>query len=319
MKPFFIIILGPTGVGKTDFSLDLARAVSGEVVNADMGQFYTALSIGTAKPDWRSYKDVPHHLFDLIEKPVDYSAFIFRNQCKDVISSITTRKHVPLVVGGSGFYGKSLLYSVTSPVSNAQLDTSSLITPGQSLWEQLHSIDPQRASKIHPNDTYRIERALQIWHSTGIAPSAFEPVFDPVGTCFVLFLDRNPEDLKARIAQRTRLMIDQGWIEEVKRLTPEWRHFAGDKFIGYQEIAELLECSHYGTEDVEKVINSIVARTHTYARRQRIFWRSLKKDLLQKGIGFEELNLTLLDHTLYINQLLEKITPQMTSGTYADK
>lgn len=319
MRPFFIIILGPTGVGKTDFSLELARSVLGEVVNADMGQFYAALTIGTAKPDWRSYKDVPHHLFDLIDKPVDYSAFIFRNQCKDVINSIAARKHVPLVVGGSGFYGKSLLYSVTSPVSDAQFDASVSVVSGQSLWEQLNAIDPQRASKIHPNDTYRIERALQIWHSTGIVPSAFEPVFDPVGTCLVLFLDRDPEDLKARIAQRTRLMIDQGWIEEVKNLTPAWRHFASDKFIGYREIAELLELPHYGDKDVEKVIDSIVARTHTYARRQRIFWRSLKKDLHQKGIRFEELNLTLLDHTLYINQLLKKIMPQMMSETYADK
>jgi len=320
MRPFFIIILGPTGVGKTDFSLDLARALSGEVINADMGQFYTALSVGTAKPAWRSY-DVPHHLFDALDTPVDYSAYIFRKDCSAVMQSIIARNHTPIVVGGSGFYGKSLLYSVTSPslVSpshKSQIDTS------DSLWQTLHGIDPQRASKIHPHDTYRIERALDIWRATGQLPSFFEPTFDPVGDCLVLFLDRDTDDLKRRIAQRAKLMIDEGWVQEVKNLSPAWRDFASAKLIGYREIQELVEQQPLvgqpaSAEAVEATINAIVSRTNTYARRQRIFWRGLKKELARNGVWFEEFNLTLLDHTLYIKQLLEKISTRTLSGTDA--
>lgn len=319
MRPFFIIILGPTGVGKTDFSLDLARALSGEVVNADMGQFYTALSIGTAKPAWRTF-DVPHHLFDWIDKPVDYTAFNFRRDCKDAIAGITTRKHIPIVVGGSGFYVKSLLYSVASPADVSRNNSSvlqSATDPEQSLWQILYEIDPQRALKIHPHDTYRIERALDIWKTTGKLPSSFEPVFDPMGEPLVIFLDRDPEELKGRIAQRARLMIDEGWLDEVKNLTPAWRTFARDKLIGYQELAALVEQPSYTPEQLDDAVASIVARTKTYARRQRIFWRSLKKEFSQKGVWFEEFNLTLLDHTLYIKQLLEKITTRTLSGTNA--
>lgn len=347
MRPFFIIILGPTGVGKTDFSLDLARAISGEIINADMGQFYTELSIGTAKPDWRSY-DVQHHLFDSLDTPEDYAAFTFRNDCKEVLHSIAARNHIPIFVGGSGFYGKSLLYSVTSPsvVSPSRepyLDTSDSVPSGlrrtlgmtgnelsagnqipetgQSLWDQLHAIDPQRAAKIHPHDTYRLERALDIWRATGALPSSFEPVFDPLGDCLVLFLDRDPEDLKRRIAQRAGLMMEQGWLDEVKKLSPAWRSFASTKLIGYREVAALADMPDMSQEAMDEAIASaveaIVARTHTYSRRQRIFWRSLKKELAHKGVWFEDCNLTLLGHTLYINQLLEKLQTRIMSGAHA--
>jgi tRNA dimethylallyltransferase len=187
----------------------------------------------------------------------------------------------------------------------------------QSPWQLLHAIDPQRALKIHPNDTYRIERALDIWRTTGQLPSSFEPVFDPVGDCLVLFLDRDTDDLKRRIAQRAGIMIDEGWIQEVKNLSPAWRAFASEKLIGYREIEQLVDRETYTDEDVQGTINTITSRTYTYARRQRIFWRGLKKDLIKNGVWFEEFNLTLLDHTLYIKQLLEKINTRTLSGTDA--
>lgn len=318
MRPFFIIILGPTGVGKTDFSLDLARAISGEIINADMGQFYTELSIGTAKPDWRSY-DVPHHLFDSIDIPEDYAAFTFRNDCKEVLHSIAARNHIPIFVGGSGFYGKSLLYSVTSPLieHSNNFRVKDFPVDGQSLWDQLHAIDPQRAAKIHPHDVYRLERALDIWRTTSALPSSFEPQFDPLGDCLVLFLDRDTEDLKGRIAQRAGLMMEQGWLDEVKRLSPAWRSFASTKLIGYRELAELIDMPEVSQKAMDEAVKSIVARTNTYARRQRIFWRGLKKELAHKGVWFEDCNLTLFDHTLYINQLLEKLQTRIMSGAHA--
>ena len=141
----FISIFGPTGVGKTDFVNQLTKSSSiFEVVNADMGQMYVPLSIGTAKPDLES-TDVPHHLFNIIETPDYYSVQKYYEEAKKVINDIWSRDKVPIIVGGSGFYLKSLFFPIhVNKVTSNHLDI-------EVSWENLHKVDPLRANCIHKN------------------------------------------------------------------------------------------------------------------------------------------------------------------------
>lgn len=210
-----VIICGATGVGKTDFSLALAQKVDAEIINADMGQFYAPLTIGTAKPDWRALPSV-HHAFDIIDEPKDFTSASYRKLVSSMIHEVHSRGRIPLIVGGSTLYISSLFFPPTSKAASTVLKTT---LPDDQLWNYLYRIDPDRAKHIHPRDIYRIKRALTIWETTHKKPSAFRVQFDPVAQPFILIiLLRDRDDLYTRINHRVRSMIDQGWIEEVKAL-----------------------------------------------------------------------------------------------------
>ena len=188
MDPFFIIVFGPTGVGKTVYALELGqmphverrRSEKIEIINGDMGQLYEPLAIGTAKPDWKN-EAIPHHLFDIVKEPVHYSAYDYSQECIRAMRSIVTRGNVPVIVGGTGFYLHSLFFPVQEPefTSEPASDFSNGSALAESRWELLASIDPLRAQNIHPRDIYRIERALRIWREKGVLPSSLKPVFRP--------------------------------------------------------------------------------------------------------------------------------------------
>jgi len=292
-----IIIYGPTGVGKSDLACMVAQYASAEIVNADMGQLYTPLSIGTAKPQWRTEK-VPHHLFDVIDHPVDCSVVRYRSMLMHVLEEIWAKGKLPLVVGGSGFYIKSIFY-----MPKAEGCTS--IQSGT--WADLCAIDPKRAEAIHPHDTYRIKRALSIWYSLGIKPSECTSEIAIPCQTDILWITRERAELYERINQRTRLMIKQGWIDECRPLLgTEWELFLRrKKLIGYPDMFDyLLE-----NVTLDKTIDTIAQKTRAYAKRQETFWRTLKRKLTLEGqnhmLRLHELNLTLSDPCLYINQLLK--------------
>jgi len=307
MSPYLLIIFGPTGVGKTDVALALAKHVQAEIVNIDVGQFYVPLSIGTAKPDWQS-SHVVHHLFDILNKPIDYTVVEYRNRFLETTRQIWQRENLPLVVGGSCFYLHALFFPPHDGSKSVQKKIC-VSNNESTLWKELNAIDPERAAKIHPHDIYRIKRALEIWYRTGKKPSAFAPMYDPPSPYTLICLTRDRDDLYARINKRTEEMICVGWIDEVKALrgTP-WEQFLRTKnLIGYPEILDYLE----DKQSLDTTIQRIQQETRNYAKRQLIFWRRLEKKLKQEILGsttyIETVNLTTTDLDLYIKQLLKHV------------
>lgn len=276
-----IIIIGPTASGKTDFSYKLAEQVNGEIINADLGQFYTPLTVGVAKPDWQSHP-IKAHLFDILDQPKDFTVHNYAQQVKEIITDIVQRRKVPIIVGGSLFYVKSLIFPTTPLVTNENSNLASIAIediPQDQLWEKLHSIDPQRAEKIHPNDMYRLQRALDIWNRTKTLPSLYSPQFDPTFSFLLIALNPNKAILHERICARTRIMLDQGWIEEAKQLinTP-WENFINQKgMIGYKEIFDWL--SNENPDNFEELIKKIQINTLQYAKRQITFMKSFLKQI----------------------------------------
>jgi tRNA dimethylallyltransferase len=302
--PFFLVIHGPTGVGKTSFVDLLATHIPIEIVNMDSGQFYEPLTIGTAKPQWRSHS-VPHHLFDIFSTPHEPTVVEYRARVLTVLREIHDRQRLPVLVGGSGFYLKSLLYppyEITAPIETDKLDITKENSP--LFWQELAHIDPIRAAQIHPHDAYRIQRALAIWHATGIAPSAFNPSYNPPMSHKILYLTRDKKELNSLIALRTLQMLNAGWIEEVQSLSPVWVSWVMDKkIIGYCDILDYLS----GKIDYKCMYESIVHKTNNYAKRQETFWRALRKNIFISDTHAQdtitEINLTTTDVHLYIMKL----------------
>ncbi|MGE0010379.1 MAG: tRNA (adenosine(37)-N6)-dimethylallyltransferase MiaA [Candidatus Babeliales bacterium] len=307
--PYFLIIAGPTGVGKSDFAEHLARALSAEIVNADMGQCYTPLSIGTAKPDWQA-SDIPHHGFDTLDEPRDLTVAQYRDCLKIILENIWRRGKLPIVVGGSSFYLASLFFPPKAEVDAVPVTHE---PPGEDLWQQLSFIDPERARHIDPHDHFRIKRALEIWRITGIKPSEYVPTYDPLAPYHMIFLTRDTEELSMRIAKRVRQMLQAGWIDEVKALkgTP-WEPFLlRKKIIGYDDILRFLEVADPGPEEHEMLEEFIAQRTRQYAKRQRTFWRMLEKKLKEHKYPVETIIMSERNMQEYAEQLIKKLRALM--------
>lgn len=281
-----LIITGPTASGKTQLAEDIALRHNGEIINADVGQFYVPLTVGTAKPDWQS-KPFRSHLFDIINDQTEINITRYRQLVCGLVAEIQQRGHIPIIVGGSAFYIKSLFFppaeynSQHDPKDQSprhQIDTS---RDTVMLWEMLNKIDPARAQKLHQNDQYRIVRALDIWQKTGQLPSSFEPRFSPPFPAHIVFLVPEYELLCKNIEKRTYAMVEcTGWIEEAQRLlTTPWEDFIQQKrIIGYPQIFAWIKAGGQRRE-LGKVIESIVQETRQYAKRQIVFLKKFKADL----------------------------------------
>ncbi|KKP35411.1 MAG: tRNA dimethylallyltransferase [candidate division TM6 bacterium GW2011_GWF2_32_72] len=315
MNKTLLIISGPTGVGKSDLAEKIAAQVGGEIVNADMGQFYEPIGIGTAKPNWKESK-IPHHLFDIINQPKNLTVYEYRNLLFNKLNELWEKGRLPILVGGSSFYLKSLFYPPLDIPENESAFCK--LEDLDVTWETLNSIDPKRAEDIESNDIYRINRALELWCKTGKKPSELEPEFDvnfPSEFHFIYVL-RDRAELYNRINLRTRQMLNEGWIQEVQNiLGTSWEDFLNEKkLIGYPDIIDYLT-QQKNIANKEDLIEIISKKTRNYAKRQIIFWRMLKsklgKDLesLQKSGCYlastlHEVNLTTEPIEGYIEQLL---------------
>lgn len=321
MKPtqkYVVVITGATATGKSDLAIKLAQKIDGEIINADIGSWYTPLTIGTAKPDWKN-EPVPHHLFDILSEPEQFNVIRFRQQVVEVAGQIHSRGKTPIIVGGSVFYIKALWYSmqdfVIDEATKADFEQSVQCSTTQDLWDQLHSLDPQRASEIYPQDRYRIIRALMIHSVTGDTPSKYKPEFDPILPNMVgIVCTRDRKELYDRIDARVKQMMHSGWIEEVQRLqATKWQQFLmHKKIIGYDDILSYLQ-TEQSEQQLQHVTELIQKKTRNYAKRQITFLGRLQKDIshsLQQRHCiefFDEMNLTLCDVGLYINGLSNRL------------
>lgn len=303
-----ICIYGPTASGKTDFAASLADHAPIEIINMDSAQLYTPLTIGTSKPDWKA-TPFKQHMFDCLDEPTSMTAHAYRVQALHLIKDIWSRNNIPVFVGGSGFYLKTLLF----PLQEHKQLNGDLIVQEQDdacLWQKLNAIDPERAQAIHPHDVYRLKRALAIWYTTGNKPSTVQPKYQPVAPFILIKITCDRDILYSRIDQRARAMVNDGWIQEVEPLlaTP-WQEFVISKgFIGYSQIIDYINQQ----ADLAFTIKTIQRKTRNYAKRQEIFWRMLKKKLLNVAQNdtlsmrqIVEIDLTSDNLNLYIKQLLD--------------
>jgi len=227
-KPKLIVICGPTGIGKTDLSLELAEACNGAVVSSDSMQIYRYMDIGTAKPNAAERQRVPHYMIDIVDPDEPYDAAQFFRDARQVISRIQFFGQVPLIVGGTGFYLKALLHGLfeakpVDPEIIAGLKKEAEKTGVQPLYDRLLACDPEAASRIHVNDAYRVIRALAVFEMTGTPMTEYqqahgfkESPFNALKVC----LNMERKALYERIDLRVDQMVDGGLLEEVRKNSP---------------------------------------------------------------------------------------------------
>lgn len=321
-----IIITGPTASGKSDFSVELSKQIPSEIINMDMGQMYAPLTIGTAKPDW-STSPIKHHLFDIIDTPRNYTVVEYRKHVLEIMEGIWDQKKIPIVVGGSSFYLKSLFFPpdqyVAKNCDGIILQQKEYLGSTDELWQALWAVDPVRAEKINKNDRYRIERALQLWKATGRKPSDCVLRYIPPARYILLYVTRDRSELYQRIDARVLEMLHQGWLEEVRGLIgTEWCSFIQNKkIIGYNELIDFLMLSNQSLPEYEAAIVEIQKRSRHYAKRQETFWRSLKKQLIMNKVYhkafkepfIKEINLSHSDQAECIKTLLLDINKKELS------
>lgn len=311
------MIVGPTGVGKSDFAERCAASMDGIIVNGDMGQLYKPLSIGTSKPDL-SRVTVPHMLFDIIDSPLNFSAHAYRESIASLLKEEAYRSRPIFIVGGSLFYFLNLFFVVSGPSLDGLRDESGHgeAQAGESLWQRLSRLDPERAMRIAPGDRYRIERSLRALDG-GSVPSAWsQATFTPVAHNFhLIHLTRERDELYGRINERVKQMLSSGWLEEVARLDESWKSWlCHKKIIGYSElIADLSvndSCCYASSAVRQETISAIQKRTRNYAKRQITFWKMLKKRVsVYAPARVGEINLTLLSDDLYLKKFLTLLAP----------
>jgi tRNA dimethylallyltransferase len=276
-----VIITGPTASGKTALSEQLVPHLHGAVINADMGQFYTALTVGTAKPAWQALP-FDSYLFDWVDTPRDITVVAFKKAVDECVLNIQATHQTPLIVGGSSFYIKSLFYPPRDIPYTQTVDMAALnALSAPELWEQLHVVDPDRARAIHATDHYRLTRALALWYGTGQKPSTLRPPFVmPYKKVLLVVVLPDRAILTERINKRNEQMVNDGWIEEVRGLVgTDWQSFVqSKKLVGYTELVSWL-ASGADAKMLPSVINAINIQTRQYAKRQETFLKKLAEEL----------------------------------------
>jgi tRNA dimethylallyltransferase len=279
-----VVICGPTATGKTDTAVQIAKTMGGEIVSADSMLVYRGMDIGTAKPTPSQMCGIPHHLIDIIEPDQEYNAALFQEQARIVITDIIKRNKLPLLVGGTGLYIRAVIdnYDFSgargSDLFRKALQEEAAEHGNALLHQRLHNIDPGAASKLHPNDSRRIIRALEVYKLTGMPISSFHKIDEPSRPfydlqMFGLTLDR--AKLYLRIEQRVDQMIQAGLVDEVQGLlnrgiSPELSAMRG---LGYKEIAEYLA----GSLPLAKAIEMLKRNTRRFAKRQMTWFRRDKR------------------------------------------
>lgn len=274
-KPGIIVLQGPTGVGKTDAALALAREVPVEIVNADSMQFYRHMDIGTSKPSTEQQTIVPHHLFSIIDPDEGFNAARYMELGRKSIEEILARNKVPLVVGGTGLYIRALTRGlVNAPDRDEALRRDLRKRDPISLYAELKRVDPPTARRLNPGDTVRIIRALEVFYLTGEPLSALHRKHgfsDVPYRCLKLTLERERSELYRRIEERVDSMIEQGFEQEVRGLlargySPELRPMQS---IGYRQMIAYL----HGRTSREAAVNEIKKETKRFAKRQMTWFR----------------------------------------------
>lgn len=283
MKTPIICLMGPTAAGKTDLALQIATNLPVEIISVDSGMIYRGMNIGTAKPNAAELKLVKHHLIDICDPSESYSAAQFRQDALTLIDTIFKANKIPLLVGGTMLYFKVLLFGISPLPSADPIIRNKIMEEAFELgWKKMHDklrvIDPVAAARIKPSDSQRISRALEIFEITGKNMTELCEKFPPKPLDFPsIKFSLMPTDrsiLDERILKRFKLMLSQGFVEEVEALFKRGdlnSNMPSMRSVGYRQVWNYLA----GEIDFATMQQQILIATHQLAKRQITWLKSL--------------------------------------------
>ena len=281
-KQPLVVLTGPTAAGKTKLSIELARAINGEIISADSMQVYRHMDIGSAKIRPEEMEGIPHYLVDILEPTQDFNVVLFQKYAKDAMAQIYAKGKIPILVGGTGFYIQSVLYDIdfTQNDEDTQLREELEQIAGQKGAEYLHQMlrecDPKSAEMIHANNVKRVIRAIEFYRQTGQRISEHneqerEKTSAYDSRYFVLTDER--KRLYERIDRRVEKMMEQGLPEEVEALRKRGlkRENVSMQGLGYKELFGYFE----GEYPLEEAVRIIQRDTRHFAKRQLTWFRHM--------------------------------------------
>ncbi|MCL6638192.1 MAG: tRNA (adenosine(37)-N6)-dimethylallyltransferase MiaA [Firmicutes bacterium] len=300
--PPLVVVTGPTATGKTDVGVMVAERLGGEIISADSMLIYRYMDIGTAKPTLQERRGIPHHMIDIVDPDEEYSVALFQRQAREAIGGVLARGRVPLLVGGTGLYVHAVLdrYDFTSAGGDKyfreKLQKEAADIGPEGMHRRLAEIDPDAAKKLHPRDTRRVIRALEVYYRTGRPISSYQykdGQANPIYRAKIFGLTMARESLYRRIEKRVDWMIAAGLVDEVHGLLergyqPELPSMRG---LGYKEIVPYLR----GQLSLEEAVALLKRNTRRFAKRQltwfrrdsRIHWLDIEKSGGSKAVALE--------------------------------
>ncbi|OLS39089.1 tRNA (adenosine(37)-N6)-dimethylallyltransferase MiaA [Bacillus sp. MRMR6] len=278
-KQKLLVIIGPTAVGKTKLSIELAKKYNGEIISGDSMQIYREMDIGTAKIKIEEMEGVPHHLIDIKDPDESFSVAEFQQLVRAKINEIALKGKLPIIVGGTGLYIQSVIYDYHFSEATAddtfriELEARAKVIGNEALHKELTRLDPVSAAQIHPNNVRRVIRALEIFHCTGKMMSEYQKEQEPdlLYQTALIGLTMEREKLYERINLRVKLMMDEGLLDEVRRLYDRGlRDCQSIQAIGYKEVYEFFE----GKVSLEDAVENLKQNSRRYAKRQLTWFRN---------------------------------------------
>ena len=285
-KQPMVILTGPTAVGKTNLSIELAKRINGAIISADSMQVYKYMDIGSAKIMPQEMQGIKHYLIDELLPSDEFNVFIFKKMAKKALEEIYSNDQIPIIVGGTGFYIQALLYDIdfteqdTDIAYRNKLSEFATVNGNHALHEMLKNIDPVSYETIHENNVKRVIRALEYYHNCS------EPISkhndserqkeSPYNFAYFVLNDERKR-LYDRIDKRVDIMVENGLVEEVKKLKN--MGYTSDmvsmKGIGYKEILNSLD----GAYDIDEAVEKVKQESRRFAKRQLTWFRREKETI----------------------------------------
>ncbi|WP_164668917.1 tRNA (adenosine(37)-N6)-dimethylallyltransferase MiaA [Virgibacillus doumboii] len=294
MKKTVVAIVGPTGVGKTGLSIEIAKKFDGEVISGDSMQIYKGMDIGTAKITEGEKQGIPHYMIDIKNPDVPFSVADYQHHVQQYIDEISSHEHLPIIAGGSGLYIQSALFNYNFSEQRRdekitkQLEEILKKDGNIELFNKLRKTDPEQASKIHPNNHRRVIRALEVYETTGMTMSEYQREQSDESPYNPIFIGLTMERslLYERINDRVDEMMDRGLLDEAERLYNQgFEHCQSMRGIGYKEFIPFFK----GEQTLQKSIELLKRNSRRYAKRQYTWfknkvdvnWYSIAQDTIE--------------------------------------
>lgn len=312
MKKPLIILTGPTAVGKTKLSISLAKAIGGEIISADSMQVYKGMDIGSAKIKKEEMEGVPHYLIDVLEPKEEFHVVRFQQMAKAAMETIYANGHIPIVVGGTGFYIQALLYDIDfteNEEDHAYRQELEALVKEQGaayLHNMLQQVDEVSANEIHANNIKRVIRALEFYKQTGTRISEHNArereKESPYAFCYFVLNDDRAK-LYARIDQRIDEMVKEGLVSEVQKLKEQGatRDMVSMQGLGYKEILDYLD----GRTSLEEAIYILKRDTRHFAKRQLTWFKR------ERNVSWIHKDAYQYDETKILHAMLEQIRKEL--------